>query len=229
MSELKPSNPGGGCLSRIVFLVLVALIAALGYAVYLVSQPQDLSDLKRTDPASPVGRDLKVVLQNALDRGYPLTLSQAELNAWLSRTLESRQKGIFDEKITLTGVWVRLEDEVAEVVMERSLWGHPFTVSMYVQLEKLESVKGLTTEVHLHGEPFHKDFPRPPKGGRFGRLVVPQGFLLLVLPAYEKLADEFAEEIDLAIREMSRVRLEKGGLVLDPREPLGDQGMPKPF
>jgi hypothetical protein len=31
------------------------------------------------------------------------------------------------------------------------------------------------------------------------------------------------------LREMSRITLEKGHVVLDPREPLGQQGMPQTF
>ena len=58
---------------------------------------------------------------------------------------------------------------------------------------------------------------------------LPWQFLRLVMPAYEKLAAQFPEEIELALRSMSRIRMEKGSLVLDPREPLGEQGMPQTF
>jgi hypothetical protein len=216
-------------LSKLSSLLLFVVICAFGTALYFLSQAQDLSDLKRVDPAAPVGRNLKVVLRNAIDRGYPVTLSEAELNAWLARTLVARQGGIFKEKVTLERVWVRLEKEVAEVVMERRMWGMPFTVSMYLEVERMEGTDGVGTEIRMHGRPFHEDFPNPPRGGRFGQLVVPQGFLLLVTPAYKKLAAVFSEEIDLAFREMARIRIEDGSLVLDPREPLGDEGMPLTF
>lgn len=232
MAEPESKKSGGpGCFSKLVTLVLFACLAGLGVAVYSAFQPQDLSDLKRkaSDASVPVGRDLKVVLRNAIDRGYPVTLSEVELNEWLGRTLVTRQEGVLREKVTLDRVWIRLQDGVGEVVMERKLWGHPFTVSMYLQVERMESAQGLTTEVRLHGEPFHEDFPNPPRGGRFGKLVVPQGFLLLVMPAYQKLADIFVDEINLAFREMPRFRIEKERLVLDPREPLGEQGMPLTF
>ena len=69
-----------------------------------------------------------------------------------------------------------------------------------------------------------------PRGGRFGKLVVPQGFLLLVMPAYEKLVPLFREEIHLGFEEMARIKIEKNRLVLDPREPSGDpSGLPQTF
>lgn len=221
----------GGCLSKLMFLLLFAAAGGLGTAVYQVCQAQDLTDIGgHAPPAKPLPeREMKVVLKNAIDRGYAVTLSEAEINQWLGRTLTTRQGGLLEEKATLDRVWVRLEDGRAEVIMARNLAGHPFTVSMYLQVERLEGPKGAVTEIALHGGPYHPDLPNPPRGGRFGKLVVPQGFLLLVMPAYEKLAALFPEEIELGFREMARIRIEKGQLVLDPREPLGHEGMPATF
>ena len=226
----KPSS-GGGCFSKLLFLILLAAAAGLGSAVFFVIQPQDLTDLGGYGPAMKTApeREMKVVLKNAIDRGYPVTLTEAEINQWLARTLVTKQGGLFEGKFTLDRVWVRLEDGRAEVIMARSLLGKPFTVSMYLQAERMEGAKGTRTEIRLHGGPYHKDFPDPPQGGRFGKLVVPQGFLLLVMPAYEKLAALFPGEIELGFRDMARIKFEKGRLVLDPREPLGQEGMPKTF
>jgi hypothetical protein len=208
---------------------LLAASGGLALAIYSAVQPQDLSDLA-TPPAKPIAqREMKAVLKNAIDRGYPLTLQEAEINQWLGHTLACKQGGFLAEQVKFDRVWVRLEDGRAEVVMERHFLGQPFTVSMYLQVERVEGPQGAFTEIHMQGGAYHPDFPQPPRGGRFGKLVVPQGFLLLVMPAYEKLAAQFPEEIELALRNMSRIRIEKGLLVLDPREPLGEQGMPQTF
>ncbi len=228
-----PSKPSfiGGCFSKLVLFILLAAAVGLGSAVFLATRPQDLSDLGGYGPtAKPMPeRDMKVVLKNAIDRGFPVTLTEAEINQWLGRTLEPRQGGILKEKVTLDRVWVRLEEGRAEVIMERKFSGKPFTTSMYLQAERMEGEKGAVTEVRLHGGPYHPEVPHPSRGGRFGKLVVPQGFLLLVRPAYEKLATVYAEELKLGFRDMSRIRIEKGKLVLDPREPLGQEGMPPGF
>lgn len=71
----------------------------------------------------------------------------------------------------------------------------------------------------MHGGPFLESVPKPLRGGRFGQLVVPQGFLLLVMPAYQKLAAVFGDEIHLGFEEMCRINIEKNRLVLNPREP----------
>ena len=115
--------------------------------------------------------------------------------------------------------------------MERTVMGQPLTLSMYVRVEQTLSVKGTTqTTVLRDGGPFLPEIPRLGKlvkGGRFGRLVVPQGFLLLVLPAYEKLANAYRRELELGFEEMSRITLGDGKLVLDPR-PDGGAEVPGP-
>ena len=224
-----PSNhkSGGGCLSKLLLLTLLVAAGGLGAAIFYAVQPQDLTDLTTAKPLP--ARDLKVVLKNSAERGYPVTLSEAEINQWLGRTLVTKQAGFLEGKVTLDRVWVRLEAERAEVIMERHFLGKPFTVSMYLKVEKLEDIKGKMTDIQPNGGPFLKDYPHPPKGGRFGKLVVPMGFLYLVLPAYQKLGGLFPEEVDLAFTNMTRVKIEKGNLILDPREPLGEEGMPKTF
>jgi hypothetical protein len=232
MAETNKPKSGGGCLLKLLFLILLVPCVGLGMAVFYAVQPQDLTDLGgyRSAAAKPgTHREIKAVLKNAISRGYPVTLTETEINQWLARNLSAKQGGLFEGRVTLKRVWVRLEDGRAEVVMERDFLGKPFTVSMYLQVARMEGPKGTTTEIERHGGPYNKDFPNPPQGGRFGKLVVPQGFLLLVMPAYTKLAAVFPEEIELAFREMSRITIENDRLILDPREPMGQQGMPKVF
>jgi hypothetical protein len=186
-----------------------------------MAQPQDLSDLAcyGTPPKTAPARDLKAVLHNALDRGYPLTLSESEINHWLGRSLVAKQGGLLAQYVTLEGICVRLEDGRAEVIMARKILGRSFTISMFLKIEQAQGPNGMLTEVQLHGGPYLASLPLPPKGGRFGKLVVPQGFLLLVMPAYENLASLFREELHLAFEEMARIKIEPHRLVLDPREP----------
>lgn len=235
MSESKEPRPGGGCFSKLLLLILFGATAALGSAVYFIAQPQDLTDLGGYGTVSKITptRDLKQVLDNAVEkaaanRGYAVTFSEAELNDWLARTVVAKQGGLLGTGVSLDRVWVRLEEGRAELIMARSLFGRSFTVSMYIQVERMEDSEGPFLNVQQDGGPYHKDYPRPPRGGRFGRLVVPQGFLYLVKPAYQKLAALFPEEAELLAR-MSKVKFEKGSLTVDPREALGQQGMPTTF
>ena len=216
----NPTKPksGGGCVSVVILLILLVAAVGLVAGVFFAAQPQDLADLGITAKTAQL-RDMKAVLKNSIDRGFPVTLSEGEVNNWLGRTLAAKQGGMLASQISLERVWVRFEDGFAEVIMERKFMNQPFTVSMFLKVEKMEGAKGVVTEVKLDGGPYHKDVPQPPRGGRFGKLVVPQGFLILVMPAYEKLASLFPEEKNLGIQEMARIKIEKGRMILNPRAP----------
>lgn len=231
MADSSKPKSGGGCLKLLSVLVVLAGVAGLGAAMFFIAQPQDLTDIGGYDPAAKTAplRDMKAVLKNSLDRGYPVTLTETEINQWLGRTLQTKQGGLLAGQISLERLWVRLEDGRAEIIMERKLMGMPFTVSMFVRIEQLQGLKGVETQVHLDGGPYHANVPKPPQGGRFGKLVVPQGFLLLVRPAYEKLPALFQDEIHLGFEQMARIRMEKNRLVLDPREPSDVSGLPQTF
>jgi hypothetical protein len=114
---------------------------------------------------------------------------------------------------------VRLRAGVAEVIIERDVAGYPLTTSMFLQVEQTESAEGISTQIHLHGGGFHELAPIPARGGRFGQLTVPQGFLIMVMPDFRKIADLFETEIDLGFQRMARIKIEDKRLVLDPKEP----------
>jgi hypothetical protein len=221
MAESSKPNSGGGCLGKLVVLILLLAAGGLGAALFFIAKPQDLSDIGGYGPGAPNApiRDMRVVLKASLDRGHIVNLTETELNQWLKRTLATKQGGPLGSQVSLDRVWVRLHEGYAEVIMERTLMGKPFTTSMFLRVEQLQGLKGVETRIHLDGGPFHANLPKPPRGGRFGSLVVPQGFLILVMPAYEKLAALFQEEKRLGFEEMARIHIEKGKLVLNPREP----------
>lgn len=200
-------------------LIILMVVCSLGTAMFFVAQPQDLSDIGGYDPGtngeSP--RDLTAVLRASLERGHPLTLSETEINRWLGQTLAAKQGGPLAPHVSLDRVLVRLEDGLAEVIMKRTAFGKPFTVSMFVKIEQTESKGRQRTIIQRHGGPYSPDLAQPMRGGRFGRLVVPQGFLNFVIPGFSKLADAYRKEVGLAFEEMAGIRIEANRLVLDPR------------
>jgi hypothetical protein len=220
MADSSNSGSSGGCLRRLFSFVTLMLVFGLGTAMFFVSQPQDLSDIGGYEPAAggESSRDLTAVLRASLERGHSLTISETEINRWLGQTLSAKQSGLLASKVSFDRVCVRLEDGMAEVIMKRSAFGRPFTVSMFVKVEQTEGQGGRRTVVHRHGGEYSPNLPKPMRGGRFGRLVVPQGFLVMVIPAYAKLADAYREEIRLGFEEMAGIRIESNRLVLDPRQ-----------
>ena len=142
----------------------------------------------------------------------------------LAAKMEMEQGGLLGEWVKIKSVRVRLEEDVAEVIIEREIEGYPFTTSMFLQVEQNEDQKGITTEVHFHGGGYHELLPKPTRGGRFGQLTVPQGFLILVMPDFRKIAEAFDDEIELGFRRMARVKIEDNRLTLDPNMPAQEAG-----
>lgn len=220
----KTKKSGSGCLGKLSLFIVLFVGFGIGAAAFFIAQPQDLSDIGGFNPTVknvPV-RDLKDVLQNSLDRGYKVTLTETEINQWIGRNLKCKQGGLLGGMVSLDQMWIRLDEGVAEVILERTIMGKPFTTSMFLKLEQFQGEHGVQTAAHFNGGPYHSLLPRPNRGGRFGKLVVPEGFLILVRPAFKKLVPVFDNEIELGIRRMARVRIEKNRLVLDPNEPGGD-------
>ena len=209
MSEEIPKKRG--CFGTLVSLILLVSTVVLSVALYFVAQPQDLTDIGGyVDTEKLPERDIHAVLQNSMNRGYPLVLDEEQLNGWISKSLDLKQGGAFSGMVDLKGVWVRMEDSRAEVIMERSVFGRPFTVSVFL------TVNENTGELHFDGGEYWDAFPKPLRGGRFGKLVVPQGFLLMVLPAYKNLAKALESEIKIA-REMPVIKIDGDRLMLQPR------------
>ncbi|RYD33988.1 MAG: hypothetical protein EOP87_10035 [Verrucomicrobiaceae bacterium] len=215
----EPNPRSRGCFARLFSSFLFLISLGLAVALYFAAQPQDLSDVKGYGGiAGNPPRDLSAALRNATERGYDLRLSEEDLNRWLAATLPMKQGGVLGASVKLEGVAIRLEQDVAEVVMVRSVFGRPFTVSMFLRIEQTESSDGISTALHRDGGAFVESFPKLKKGGRFGKLVVPQGMLLLVMPSFSELKDQFKEEISNGLEKMAKVRIEEGSLVLDPRD-----------
>ncbi|MBK1883469.1 hypothetical protein JIN85_13665 [Luteolibacter pohnpeiensis] len=222
MSEDEPKKKG--CFGTLVSLALLVCTVGLVVALYFVAQPQDLTDIGGYVGIDKVQqRDMRAVLQNSLNRGYPLPLNEEQLNAWIYQSLDMKQGGWFSGMVKLKGVWIRMEDGRAEVITERTVFGKPFTVSMFLKLNEESG------ELQFEGGRYFSGLPKPLSGGRFGKLVVPQGFLLLVLPSYRNLAKALEPEIEIA-RKMAVLKIDGDRLILQPRLP--DQmglGQPSPF
>ena len=212
-ADKKPEKKRGGCLRFFVFLGLLA-VGLLGYLTYLTFEPHDLSDIDgyRTEPSliPPPGRDLGNVLAEAERGGIPARLTEREINHYLIRTLKMDQEGVFAPWVELQGVWVRLEDGVAEVIIERLLMGkRKHTIAMHLEVEQEEGEDGqVSTLVN-------------PTGGRFGRTEVVEGYLYLVIGGFKALGARYDDELG-NFRKMfeskARLEIKEGELVITPAE-----------
>jgi hypothetical protein len=211
--EKEEQKAKGGCMRTVLVLALL-LLAILGVLTYLTFDPQNLSDIEGwREDVSPIpapGRDLGKVLESALKGGHSATLTEREINHYLVNTLKIRQEGVFKERVELKGVWVRLTENRAEVIIEREIMGKKrHTISMFLEIEqRLGEKDQVTTYVHR-------------SGGRFGRTEVPQGYLLIVMGAFDSLGAAYGDELAIfrqMFKGMTRVVIKEGELVLTPPE-----------
>lgn len=224
-NEKEEPKKKGGCLRTVLMLALL-LLAVLGICAYQTFEPQDLGDIDgRREDVSAVpapGRDLGKVLESALKGGHSATLTEREINHYLINTLKFRQEGAFKDHLELKGVWVRLTDDQAEVIIEREFkGGRRHTVSMFIQVEQGETEEGgLKSSVsYQSADPPILGFFR--WGGRLGRVKVFQGYLIMVMGGFDSLSLAYGDELALLrqmFKEMTRVVIKEGEIILTPPE-----------
>ena len=211
--EKKEAAPEkkGGCMRWLLALSLLLLVVLAGFT-WLTFDPQELSDIdgyrETSSPIPPPGRNLHDVLDAAQKGGHAVTLTEREINAYLIRTLKLTQEGVFKDRVALKGVWVRLTEGQAEVIIERELMGERrHTISMFMEIKQTRGDSGqVTTQV-------------PRTGGWFGQTRVAQGYLYLVMGGFDSLAAAYGDELAIIrkmFKGMTRATINDGELVLKP-------------
>lgn len=211
---------------RSLWAFVLFMVISLSCCLVQVFRPQDLSDLEpQQGEPSGVVRDLKAVCSQSIAGSYPLRLTEAEINGYFAKTLVMEQQGALADWVKLEKVLVRLEQGRAELIMVRRCAGMTLTSSMFLKLEQTESSEGgVQTHIDIDGGVM-AGLPFLRQGGRWGRLLLPQGFMVFVRPSYAALAAVFSEEIRLGFEEMARVQIGDGVLELDPRFDSGSSMM----
>lgn len=199
-----------------VTIVLTGLAVALAF----VATPQSMQDVEGYgNEVADSSRNLQRVMEESIKGGYAVTLSEAEINGYLKRTLEAKQTGFLSSWVKINAVAVRLNPEVVELITEREVFGHRVTTSMDIALKVEEFPDGsIQSHVAWDGGELIPGMPGIRKGGRFGRLAVPQGFLLLTMDAHKALARVYQPELK-SFDEMARFQVKDGSITLDPKLP----------
>lgn len=217
-SEIDDEYEGSGFLYKVGVVFVAATISGMLACLVFMVSPQDFSGVGGLN-SSEGGRDVSAVLRESQSRQIPVTLTEAEINQWLARTLRGRQGGRFEDNASFKRVVVRIEQGLIEVVMEREIYGRTMTVSMFFTVQQIQDGDRLQTRLNIHGGRFAPWLPNPPRGGRFGQLAMPQGFLRIVLPSYEALGDVLSEELNNGFKRMTFIRIGDKRIELDPRVP----------
>lgn len=181
----------GGLLKNIFFLSLLALVVLGGLGVLSFS-PHDLSDIdgyyEEPGILPPPGRDLAQVLRDAAKSDERVIITEREINHYLQRTVKFEQEGLLQGQVRAKGVWVRLDEGVAEIVLERELAfldDRRHTISMFLKpSQRMNDDGSMSTKVHR-------------STGRYGKIKVIRGFMLLTKSSFESLGAVYSEELKL--------------------------------
>ena len=220
--DKKKEKPKRGCVPQLFFAISGFASVLMAVALVFMVVPQDIWSIDGYGEGAQnrEARDLTAVLRESVDRGHQVTISEDELNRWIGQTLKMKQKGLLGPFVKVNGLGIHLREDEAEIVIERSFLGLKTTHSMFVQVKVEADEVSSSKEAVLHGGPIADFFPALKRGGRFGRLTVPQGYLYLVKPTFFQLGEVYKEEINLAFRKMHDIKVEEGQLVLTPRKAM---------
>jgi len=147
---------------------------------------------------------IKERLRLAVERKYPLTFREEEINAWLGRRLDVRQGGELAPFVKVRGLWVDFKQDQIELIIERELpWGKVHVTSLFMGFE--QGKRGFTISRH---------------SCHIGQVRLPGGFARLLMPAFVNLAQELEDELKpyYSMR-INDIRVEDGKITLDPRLP----------
>ena len=213
--KMSPPTKRGTFFKNLFFISLRGLVVIGGLA-YLSFDPQDLSDIEgyekdRNDSPLPLlgGRNLGTVLENAAKNKHGVRITEEEINNYIRRTLKFEQEGWFKSFVIARGVWVRLEEDVIEVIIEREVWGKRHTISMLLQVEQsMQDDGGINTSLRR-------------EKGKWGRTRVLNGFVLLTNSSFKALQEAYAEETERVWNMFSgrfQIKVSDGVMELSPPE-----------
>ena len=219
---------GGSFLKFILCLVIVALLGGMVAFVYFTGHSQDLSGINgreavikaREENRDIMSTDVLEKIGNGYDGNFEVKITEEELNRYIAKKLKMKQGGWMKGFATIKGVYVKLKKDEMEVFIEREVaqYGEdgtpntdlfkPFdqTVSMRLNITTVDVKDGGTSKT--------VEFP----GGTIGQAPAPGMFVKLIKASYDQIQEHFAKEIELGYKNITRITVEDGYILLDPRK-----------
>ena len=196
----RPVQSGGGISLMSVLVTLLALAMLAGVVMMIL--PADISKIAGY-PASPIPvpkpRNILDEAQTTMmERKELLTLSEEAVNQYLSSRLQGTQKGALAALVKFKGVYVDFSPGVAEIFVEREIFGKTLTMSSRVTAER--GRKGMRYQ---------------PVGWTLGRVDLGKRSVKPVVQLFLRLRSTCLEEFQ-ALEQMSEVIFEENTVVLNP-------------
>lgn len=174
------------CVAALVFILFTGWMIS---TVWRMWSPQSLNDVAGYQDQGS-SRDLLVMLKKA--NGGEVSFTEGELNRYLRETCRMRQTGLFSLIAHVQGLAVRVHDGYAELVVDRIIGANIHqTTSVNISFHQETHLGRPELKVAFHGgEPL---FGSVPRGGKIGRVEVPQRPVEMLKPALETLLDCYPE------------------------------------
>jgi hypothetical protein len=202
-----------------ITLLVLGILLAIGGFIYFGWQGADLSDVSGRKGIAIGYVDIERKVRNALNDNAEVTLTEAEINQYISKNLKMRQGGFMKGFAKVKGVYVDLKPDVMEVFIEREIaqYGEKGTVKTDIFKPFMHTVSmklKIITEVDARGSITRKvEFP----GGTIGKAPTPGLMVTVVKASFDQLAEHFKTETDLGYKKMTSITVGDGFIKLDPR------------
>lgn len=192
------SSDGGSSIMT-VFLTLVAL-GMLAVVTYVVL-PRDMTTVAGypVNPlTSPKPRNLLEEAQQAMiTRTTALTFTEEEVNQYLNHRLQAEQTGPMAALVEFRGVYVDFTPGLADVIIERELFGMPLTMGVTISTDRFrQQTVYRATNWHL------------------GRIDLEKRNIKPVIDLFLRLRMSCLDEFQ-ALQQMADVKFEENQVILD--------------
>ena len=185
-----------------VFMFLVAL--GMVGLIAMVMLPKDDMETISGYPNNPMAESstprnlLKESQKVMMTREAPVSFSEKEVNQYLNDRLSGEQSGLMATIVQFKGVYVDFTPGMAEVVVEREIFGQQ-----------------LTTSAKVTAEPFKSQIVYRPAGWSIGRIELGSRNIKPVIDMFMRLRDSMGEEY-ATMKQMVNVKFENDRITLDP-------------
>ena len=198
-----PSYAGGGGISVMsVFMFLVAL--GMVAVIAMVMLPKKSLETISGYPNNPMAENstprnlLEESQKVMMTREAPVSFTEKEVNQYLNDRLSGQQSGLMATIVQFKGIYVDFTPGLAEIIVEREIFGKP-----------------LTTSAKVTAEPFKSQIVYRPAGWSIGRIELGTRNIKPIIDMFMRLRDNMGEEF-ATMKQMVNVKFENDRITLDP-------------
>ena len=223
--EEEQETPGSGSLFRKLWMLsnFWAMMALLLFVTFIITmivitvrmwQPQDLSDIEGYNDTIP-SRNLERLICRKAPLREVIVIPEADINRYLRDTCRIRQDGFFSIFSQGHGIAFRFHDGYAELIIDR-VFGHDSHQTTAVNISFTREVTDEQPKLNVALRGGSPIFGTIHRGGRIGKLAIPQRHITILQPALESLKGSYPAICEVLLDNGYCPFFEEGRVVLRP-------------